>query len=239
MKLSPTLIAWPIAAVVLFLRWTCRVRIHDDPRARLRAAGKRYAYSILHAHQIAATMYAEPKTAAMVSRSSDGDLLIRAFHALGIVPVRGSGRSGEKDRGGAAALSQMVKHVEGGDPAIIAVDGPRGPRGHARKGIASLSQRADAAILNVILIPRWRIRMPRAWDRFQVPLPFSRVDAYFAEPIYPQRGEGVEGMRRRVEVSLNDLERQHDPSEASQLRQAPYRLPTAVPALTGQPTAIG
>ena len=68
--------------------------------------------------------------------------------------------------------------------------------------------------MNVVLIPRWRLTMSRAWDRFQVPLPFSRIDAYFATPIHPEEGEKTEALRKRVEASLVELEQQHDPREA-------------------------
>lgn len=211
MKIPPKLIGWPIAAAVLAFRWTCRVRIHGDPRAELRARGEKYVYSILHAHQIAIIAFAERRTAAMVSQSGDGELLQPSFRVLGVVPKRGSNR-----RGGADALDAMVEHVDRGDgSALIAVDGPRGPRGQVRKGIASLAKRTDAAVLNVIVVPRWRLTFRGAWDRFQVPLPFSRLDAYFAEPIRPEPGEGVESLRRRIEASLNDLEREHDPGEAA------------------------
>jgi lysophospholipid acyltransferase (LPLAT)-like uncharacterized protein len=214
-KISPRLIAWPIAAYVLLLRRTCRLRIHGDPRPELQRRGERIAYSILHAHQLAAAINTDPDTAAMVSQSGDGELVVRAFRALGVTPVRGSSRKNGRDRGGVAALDALVEHVSGGSPAIIAVDGPRGPRGRVRKGIAALACRADATVINVILVPRWRLRITLSWDRFQVPLPFSRIDAYFAEPIRPEAGEGVESVRRRIEIALSDLEAAHDPSEAA------------------------
>lgn len=218
MKISPKLIGWPIAGVVLAFRWTCRVRIHgEDPRPAMRARGEKYVYSILHAQQIAITAFAERGTAAMVSQSADGELLQPIFKVLGVVPKRGSNR-----RGGADALDAMVEHVDSGaGPALIAVDGPRGPRGQVRKGIASLSQRTGATVLNILAVPRRRLVFAKAWDRFQAPLPFSRIDAYFAEPIRPEPGEGVESLRRRIEKSLNELERQHDPSQAGASEPTP------------------
>ncbi|MEN0109166.1 MAG: DUF374 domain-containing protein [Planctomycetota bacterium] len=211
MKLPPQPIGWAIAAYVLLLRWTCRVRVHDDPRPAMRDAGEPYAYAILHAHQIAIVSRAEPLTAAMVSRSADGELLQPTFRLMRVAPKRGSNR-----RGGADALDAMVDHVRHGEgPAIIAVDGPRGPRGRVRKGIASLSIRAGAAVVCVVVVPRWRLVIRHAWDRFQVPLPLGRMDAHFAEPVRPEPGEGVEAFRLRVERTLADLERLHDPDQAS------------------------
>ena len=215
LKISPRLIAWPIAAYVLLLRHTCRLRVHEDPRSELRRRGERIAYSVLHAHQITAAINTDPGTAAMVSQSGDGELMVRALRLLGVTPVRGSSRKNGRDRGGVAALDALVEHVSTGSPAIIAVDGPHGPRGRVRKGIAALAQRSDATVVNVVLIPRWRLRITLSWDRFQVPLPFTRIDAYFAEPIRCQLNEGIESLRRRIEDSLYTLELAHDPSEAA------------------------
>lgn len=211
---------WFFALAMLTLRATCRVRVGHDPRQGLRDAGTPYVYSILHAQQAAAAINRERGTAAMVSASADGELLIRGFRALGIEPVRGSNRTQKNDKGGRAALEQMIDHVRGGRSALIAVDGPRGPRNKIRKGIAVLSRRSGAAVLNVVLVPRRRWILSKAWDRMQIPKPFTRIDAYFAEPLEPLAGESVEQYRQRIEASLNALEREHDPAEAPRLAAA-------------------
>ncbi len=215
MKIPSKVVAWPLAAVMLLLRATCRVRVmNDDPRPRLKRAGVRYIYSTLHANQIALAINTEPNTAAMVSRSGDGDLLIPGFKLMGIVPIRGSSQNGSKSRGGREALDGMIDHVTQGSPAILAVDGPRGPRGKVRKGIAVLSHKTGATVLNVVAVPSRRWILRKSWDRLQIPLPFSRVDAWFAEPIAPRVGEGVEAYRKRIEESLNALEAGSDPGES-------------------------
>lgn len=214
MKLSRRLLGWLVAAIMLLLRATCRVRIANDPRPALRAAKQPYVYSILHAHQVAIAIRREPNTAAMVSRSEDGELLMTAFAALGIRSIRGSNARKEGQRGGKAALQELIDYVGHRRPAILAVDGPRGPRNKVRKGIAVLSQRSGAVVLNVVAIPNRRWIISKVWDRLQIPQPFSRIDAYFAEPIAPKADEGVELYRRRIEESLNQLEELNDPHEA-------------------------
>ncbi|MEN1679091.1 MAG: lysophospholipid acyltransferase family protein [Planctomycetota bacterium] len=208
---------WFFALSMLILRATCRVRIHNDPRVSLREAGTPYAYSILHAQQIAAAINREPGTAAMVSASKDGELLMPGFRALGIKAIRGSSNSKHGDKGGRRALSEMIGYLKVGSPAIMAVDGPKGPRNHVRKGIAVLSRDSNAAVLNVLMVPTRRWVLRGIWDRLQIPKPFCRIDAYFAEPLLPTEGESVEKFRLRIERSLNDLEREHDPSEATTL----------------------
>lgn len=207
---------WFFALAMLLLRATCRVSIHGaDPRVALNNASAPYVYSILHAQQVAAAINREKGTAAMVSRSADGQLLMSGFWALGIIPVRGSSRGKGGDKGGLLAIDEMVAHVRGGQPALIAVDGPRGPRNRVRKGIAVLSRESGGAVLNVVLVPSRRWVLNGAWDRMQIPKPFCRIDAYFAEPLTPTEGESVEAYRVRIEESLNGLERDHDPREAA------------------------
>ena len=214
MKLSTRASGWFIALAVFILRACCRIRLHNDPRPGLRAKSQSYTYSVLHSHQIAAVIHGERGTGAMVSRSDDGELLVPCLWMRGIVPIRGSNRRKSGDKGGLAAIEALIVHVEGGSPGYLAVDGPRGPRNRVHKGIAVLSQRTGAAVINMVAVPARRWIFTRAWDRFQIPKPFTTIHGYFAEPLFYREGEGVEQYRKRIETSLNDLERKHDPIES-------------------------
>jgi lysophospholipid acyltransferase (LPLAT)-like uncharacterized protein len=205
---------WFIALGMLILRATCRVRLHSDPRRKLRADGALYVYSVLHANQIAAATCGDRGTAAMVSQSRDGDFVALGLKLAGIKTIRGSSRRRGKDKGGLTALSNLIEHVRTGHPAYLAVDGPRGPRNRAHKGIAVLSQQTGAAVLNVVAVPTRRWIFKRSWDRFQIPKPFCRIDISFAKPIWPQQDEPIELYRRRIEQSLYQLELLGDPPEA-------------------------
>ena len=150
----------------------------------------------------------------MVSRSTDGELLVPCLLLCGIVPIRGSNRQTRGDKGGLAAIKALIEHVGGGAPGYLAVDGPRGPRNRVHKGIAVLSQQTGAAVINLVAVPTRRWIFTRAWDRFQIPKPFATIHGYFGEPLFYREGEGVEEYRKRIETALNDLERQHDPIES-------------------------
>jgi len=204
-----------IAFGMVILRWTCRIRLHNDPRPALRAAGTPYVYSVLHAQQLGAATCGDRGTAAMVSQSQDGALVALGLKLVGIIPIRGSSQRRGRDHGGLAALNNLIDHVRSGRPAYLAVDGPRGPRNRVHKGIAVLSRQANAAVANVVVVASRRWIIKRSWDRLQIPYPFCRIDIYFAQPLFPQAGESAETFRRRIEASLNDLERLHDPTEAA------------------------
>ncbi len=227
MKPSNAISGWAIAIAVLILRACCRIRLHNDPRANLRASSQVYVYSVLHSHQIATVIQGEAGTGAMVSRSADGELLIPCLWLRGIVPIRGSNRHKDGDsKGGLGAIDALVEHIAGGAPGYLAVDGPRGPRNRVHKGIAVLSRRTGAAVINLVAVPSRRWIFARAWDRFQIPKPFSTIHGYFSEPIFPRNDENVEEYRKRIEVSLNDLERQHDPIESQLATAATLRRQT-------------
>lgn len=205
---------WLIALAVILLRWTCRFRLHDDPRPGLRQEKTPYAYAILHGHQLGAVLVAEAGTAAMVSRSVDGDILVPSLRVRGVKAVRGSSRLSGKDKGGGQALALLIDHVRGGAPAYFAVDGPRGPRGEVGLGIAILARATGAAVILAIPVPRRRWILTRAWDRFQIPKPFTRIDVYFMAPMWCGPNEDAEVFRARVQESLRALEYQHDAREA-------------------------
>jgi lysophospholipid acyltransferase (LPLAT)-like uncharacterized protein len=215
MKALRFIAGWLIAILSLLLRWSCRVRWHEDPRPSLRREGCPYIYAILHCHQVAAVIGREPGTIAMVSRSADGDLLVPSLRVHGIVPIRGSTRSKGQDKGGAAALYGLIEHVRGGTPAYLAVDGPRGPRNYVNRGVAKLSSATGAAVLVGVAIPRRRWILTRAWDRFQIPKPFTRIDMFFGPPLRLRDGENLGVFRQRIEDAITALEEQHDPEEAS------------------------
>lgn len=224
------LLSWMVAGLVALLRSTCRVHFHNDPREQLRTEGQGYVYGFLHAHQMSIIIGSEPGTAAMVSRSRDGQLVVPALKLAGCVVFRGSKKSNNRARGGQQAIDSLIQHVRGGNPAAIAVDGPRGPRGRVHKGVAMVSQQSGAAVLVTVARPKYRWIAKYAWDRMQMPIPFSRIEGYFAPPIFPREGEKLEAYRQRIESVLRKMESSLDPKEF------PYSV-GAETTITDEPSA--
>jgi lysophospholipid acyltransferase (LPLAT)-like uncharacterized protein len=192
----------------------------NDPRPRLRAEGTSYIYALLHAHQVAAVLVNDERRgrlAAMVSRSHDGDLLVPSLTLRGVRAARGSTRKEGRDKGGGTAANALARLVAAGIPALIAVDGPRGPRNYVHRGVAVLAQRTGAPILPTLVLPSRRWFLRKTWDRFQIPQPFCTLNLIFAEPIAARAGEDDEALRTRVATALNALERHYDPAEAPPL----------------------
>jgi lysophospholipid acyltransferase (LPLAT)-like uncharacterized protein len=209
------LLYWWAGLAVLLVRRTCRFQLDDDPRDRLNEAGTPHVFAALHAQQIAAIMAARRGSSVMVSRSNDGEMIVPTMRLLGHFPIRGSAGS---RKGGAVALQAMVKSVRSGHPGILAVDGPRGPRGTVHKGIGLLAKKSGAAVIAVVVIPRKRWILSKTWDRLQVPVPFTTVNVHFAEPLFVGPNEELGAFASRLQRALAELEMRYDPAEAAMHR---------------------
>jgi lysophospholipid acyltransferase (LPLAT)-like uncharacterized protein len=206
-----------LAALALVCwRTLLRIRVVDDPRPALKAAGRRYVYAILHAHQLSFILLSDDvPILAMVSASSDGDWLVPLCEVRRIVPVRGSTGSGGIDKGGRAALAVLADGVRAGLPALLAVDGPRGPRNGVHWGVIDLARETDACIVVAgVFLSGSRSVLERTWDRTQLPRPFSTLTGRFRPPIDPRDFDDPATLRAHVAAELLALEQTFDPNEA-------------------------
>lgn len=142
---------------------------------------------------------------AVVSQSSDGELLAQVLEKLGLKTARGS-----SSRGGVKALLKVAKMMRDTRYlAVITVDGPRGPRHEAKEGAVFLAQRGKAKVVPVRIGMSKSYIFQKAWDKFQVPLPFAKIKIIFGEPY--DLGEGdlnaefLETERQRLENKLKAL----------------------------------
>jgi lysophospholipid acyltransferase (LPLAT)-like uncharacterized protein len=230
------------ACVLVCWRATLRVRVEGDPRPGLRAGGRRYVYAILHAQQLSFILLSDDvPILAMVSASRDGDWLVPLCRARRIVPVRGSTGQQGSDKGGRTALAKLADGVRRGLPALLAVDGPRGPRNGVHWGVVDLARETDACIVVAgVFLARSRFILERTWDRTQLPRPFSTLTGRFRTPIDPRDFPDRESLRARVTAELLALEEAFDPDEARHSGRAPAtRSAARHRSVTGQTGASG
>jgi hypothetical protein len=215
------------ACLLVCWRATLRIRVKDDPRPGLRAAGRRYVYAILHAQQLSFILLSDDvPILAMVSASADGDWLVPLCRVRRIVPVRGSTGMRGQDKGGRTALATLADGVRAGLPALLAVDGPRGPRSSVHWGVVDLARETDACIVVAgVFLPVNRFTLDRTWDRTQLPRPFSRLTGRFRPPIDPREFPDRASLRARVVAELHALEHEFDPDEARHAGRVQVRGP--------------
>jgi lysophospholipid acyltransferase (LPLAT)-like uncharacterized protein len=135
------------------------------------------------------------KLAVMVSASKDGEKLVRILERFDWVCVRGS-----TSRRGQAALLELTRYVQDGYDAGITPDGPRGPRYRVAAGVISLAQVTgrDIIPLGWEVSRKWQLR---SWDRFQIPLPWSRATLRIGAPVRVDRqADEADRERKRAEL---------------------------------------
>lgn len=135
------------------------------------------------------------RTSVLVSLSDDGAMQAKALGLLGLDVVRGS-----SSRGGARGLAALVRRLRAGLDAAFAIDGPRGPLGVAKPGVAYAARRAGARVVPMGSAARRKKVLARAWDRFLLPLPGTEVVVTLGVPL--PRGADAPEIEAAVRVEV-------------------------------------
>jgi len=127
----------------------------------------------------------------LISPSVDGTAPAMLVQRLGGHVIRGS-----STHTGARALRDFYETIvkQNISPAITP-DGPRGPLHEFKPGAVMLSQITGKPILPVSIAASRTFRF-RTWDRFELPLPFSRVVIAYGEPVRLPRSVDAESLAR-------------------------------------------
>jgi len=196
--------AWLIFAMIRTVSATLRYR-RDDRSGYIQVPTNGPAIYCVWHNRLALCMPAywdyvkkrnqTPGMAAMVSASRDGGFLTGILECFGVQPVRGS-----SSRRGPQALLELTTWAERGYDLAITPDGPRGPLYVVQPGVMSLAQLTGLPIVPVSYHLSWKIQV-KSWDRFQIPLPFSRCEMIYEKPIFVPR-EATDAEREHLRLKL-------------------------------------
>ncbi len=143
----------------------------------------------------------------LISLSRDGELINEVLSSMGYDALRGS-----TGPSGARALASAIKILRAGRTLAVTPDGPRGPSGVVQPGALAMARKSGAAIIPTGSSAQRRIVL-KSWDRFMLPLPFSRALVLFGEPIrVPANAddEAVEALRLRLQAEMRRLQDEAD-----------------------------
>ncbi|NIP95048.1 MAG: lysophospholipid acyltransferase family protein [Akkermansiaceae bacterium] len=213
------------------MAWTIRFRVEDRCGfTKQGGIGRPLIWCIWHNRMLALAMarvrvYPSRKGVVLTSASHDGAALASAVKVIGVGAVRGS-----TSRRGAAALKQMMRCLNDGLDVGVTPDGPRGPRYELNAGLLKLAQATGAPLMCFHARFEHALRL-RTWDRFVIPLPFSKVHIVFDELLDVPRGlddDSFEARRRDVEermrAGVDDLDLPaHDHSRRKKNRRGGAR----------------
>lgn len=180
------LAAGAIHCIVRACSLTWRMR-QDNPESVLKTIAEGPAIFSLWHNRLAVAMPAYQyvvqrdhparKVAALISASRDGAILASVMEKCGAQTVRGS-----SSRRGGQAMVELSRLAKRGYDIAITPDGPRGPRYQVQPGVISLAHLSGHPIIPCSGVIHWHKEL-KSWDQFQVPLPFTRCDIHFGEPL--------------------------------------------------------
>ncbi len=206
-----------IAAVVRRVLWfvaliwcrTLRISfVRRDAVDDVREKGKNFVVAFWHGSMFVGWFLHRPangeRVSALVSQSDDGEYLSIILERWKYSMIRGSSHIGGKE-----AMMLMTESVRSGSTLAITPDGPRGPRHEMKMGAVRTAQLANVPLI-LCGIGMRKKRSLRSWDRFEVPLPFSRIAAVYDGPfVVPEHleGEPLDHFKRTMEQRLNELQK--------------------------------
>ena len=143
----------------------------------------------------------------MVSGHGDGMMVARTFKRLGIDYTTGS-----TNRGGARAFLALLEALRSNEIAAIIPDGPRGPARELNIGIIQLSRHGQAPIMPMAYATSRFIQF-KSWDKFKLPLPFSKGIFIYGDPVpfQPTTNDNeIESWRKLVQTTISQVQDQAD-----------------------------
>ncbi len=141
----------------------------------------------------------EKKIVALISKSKDGDLLARLLKHWDYQVVRGS-----SSVGGDVALGIMIDYAKNQSSIAITPDGPRGPIHKMKAGAVITAKKSDIPLVLVGVAIKKK-KFLNSWDKFEVPLPFSKVNVIYSDPIYVNSKLNYDDTSKLIDECENKL----------------------------------
>lgn len=161
---------------------------------------KQVIYALWHGKQLMSiALHRDTGLCAMASMSRDGNYIAKALSYLGFSDsVRGSSK-----KGGASAIRQFVRMAKETKRSMaITPDGPLGPIYKAKRGIIILAKLTNVPIIPITCECSCKIRF-NSWDKFEIPLPFTKVQAVYGDPITVKHNDNDILKADELEKALN------------------------------------
>lgn len=171
-------------------------------------AGTPVLFTTWHCHLLSPLFFCHhyyhqrPPLVVMASPSRDGEFIGEIARGLGFIVCPGS-----RYKRGVQALQRMAEYIRQGHSGGLIADGSRGPARIAQKGVLFLAREVQVPIIPLAVASSRKITL-NTWDRFELPLPFSKLVFLAEKPLRvpPEvRGPALERRRQELETCLNHL----------------------------------
>lgn len=122
----------------------------------------------------------------LASKHGDGQIVGRIMEKFNLISILGSTQSDHKQRSRGISIGsfkQIFSGLKKGHSLGITPDGPRGPNQKINGEVINIARMAESGILALSYSSSRFIEL-KTWDKFKLPLPFSKLCFYFDEKIF-------------------------------------------------------
>lgn len=162
---------------------------------------KPYIFGFWHNKLATPTVYFRKleKKVALTSPTKDGELISVPLEKLGYTLVRGS-----SDKKSVSSTIALLRYLKKGYSMGTPLDGPKGPKQKAKKGLLYLAQKSKTSLvpLGVAYQKKWILQ--KTWDKFELPKPFSKICIYLDNEIKIETEQDIDNSVEIIENKINE-----------------------------------
>lgn len=207
-KLWYGLLAYVLGGIMRWFWWSCRVKrvIGSEHLDELQSSGSPAIIAYWHQMHLLCANYllrrgkAGDRIAFLISPSLTGEVPTAAARHWNIRVLRGS-----STRSGGQSMREMHQvMVRDRYSIVVTADGPRGPLHKFKPGALLMSRMTGAPIVPIAYGAK-RFVSWNSWDRFIIPLPFTRVALAIGEPFRIPKNTRIEDLpeiQQQIEVIM-------------------------------------
>jgi len=182
MTLKSRILGYMAYYMTLLLNMTLRVIIFKHPEYNSKT---QYLFAFWHGKQLLPVLELQKHgihRAVLVSPSRDGDMLTVWLKNLGYEVIRGSSR-----KQNISALASMIRKLKAGYSLGFGIDGPIGPIYKVKPGMTHMAQKFRIPIIPIGSAFNRSWVFEKAWDKYEIPKPFSKAVFYLGKPFYIEK----------------------------------------------------
>jgi len=194
-----------------FIYTTIRLEIVEPENTLIRAARKeiKALFAMFHnSYMIPFYINRHRDYAVFTADSPAGEVLTRLIEPQGYTVFRFPPENNPK--AAARATIEMINALKNGKQGALTVDGPLGPNEKVKPGIFVIAEKSGSVIYPAGVGMRRCLVLKDRWDKFKIPMPFTKVVAICGEPFEWSHQLDEASLKKdclRLEQALQDLTR--------------------------------
>jgi lysophospholipid acyltransferase (LPLAT)-like uncharacterized protein len=151
----------------------------------------------------------------LASKHGDGKFVGTTMKKLGMISILGSSQDGRKSSRGIdiGGFKRIINGLKNGLSLGITPDGPRGPTQKINGELIRIASISGAAILPTSYGVSRRKQL-NTWDRFVIPLPFSKLAFVFDDEVIRVSKnideDEIKRLTALVEARMNEVQKKSD-----------------------------